>query len=177
MCGIFFYTSSRRLLSDKECDDALSKMRARGPDVQEWDRVGDHVVAHTRLSIVGPAPEIPGRHTRASQAASEHHSPHLAAAGNVSPGRNYAMATADPSFQDFDKFAIRSLVGHASHLTRRQTIRLYNLELFHRMCFEACDDPLGEVLSARGREFCGLTDAEEIHATPWHTVTTAPLPA
>src|SRR3546814_15674747 len=46
--------------------------------------------------------------------------------------RNYAMAAADPAFWSFDNFTVKSIVGIPSDLTRRQIIRLYNLEQIGR---------------------------------------------
>lgn len=70
--------------------------------------------------------------------------------------RNYAMAAADPSFWSFDRFSVRSVIGMPTSLTKRQIIRLYNLELFHRTFFEDCDSPLDELLSPEGKAFCGI---------------------
>ncbi len=71
--------------------------------------------------------------------------------------RNYAMAAADPAFWNFDNFTVKPIVGIPPNPTKRQIIRLYNLELFHRYFFEGCEAPLEEILSAEGRAFCGVS--------------------
>jgi asparagine synthase (glutamine-hydrolysing) len=74
--------------------------------------------------------------------------------------RNFAMAAADPSFWRFDRFQSLPLLGLdradlAGTLDKRQIVRLYNLELFHRQFFgEARDEPWQSLLTPAGLEFC-----------------------
>lgn len=69
--------------------------------------------------------------------------------------RNYAMAAADPAFWSFDDFTIRSAIGLSPPADKRQIIRMYNLEIFHRTFFERCEAPLDRILSPDGKGFCG----------------------
>ncbi|GIK98951.1 MAG: asparagine synthetase B [Alphaproteobacteria bacterium] len=79
--------------------------------------------------------------------------------------RNYAMAAADPAFWSFGEFTIRSVVDVPQATNKRQIIRMYNLEIFHRLFFEGCDAPLERVLSQAGKSFCGKALSPDVPAS------------
>lgn len=71
--------------------------------------------------------------------------------------RNFAMAAADPAFWNLDAFTIPEVLGRRlpQGPSKRALVRLYNLELFHRLCVrrEAADEALARTLTAQGRAF------------------------
>lgn len=59
--------------------------------------------------------------------------------------RNYAMRVADPQRWRLARFAIREFVPIPAQLSRRDMIRLMNLEIFHRSFFLGQEDFLDEI--------------------------------
>jgi len=64
--------------------------------------------------------------------------------------RNFAMTVADPALWRFDRFRVRELLPIPAAMTKRQVVRLYNLELFHRLVVLGEADPLPALLTDRG---------------------------
>ena len=74
--------------------------------------------------------------------------------------RNYAMRAAEPAYWRIDKFQICDLIGKPKgELTKRQIVRLFNLEIFHRLFFgdgQADGAFLAQIMTDEGIAFCGL---------------------
>lgn len=74
--------------------------------------------------------------------------------------RNFAMRAAEPAYWRFDRFQICELIGRPKgELTKRQIVRLFNLEIFHRLFFgggKADGAFLNEIMTETGIDFCGL---------------------
>lgn len=77
--------------------------------------------------------------------------------------RNFAMAAADPQFWHLDRFAIADVIGKAQgKFTKRQIVRLLNLEVFQRLFFAGgtVDGAfLEDLLIDAGKAFYGLNAA------------------
>ena len=77
--------------------------------------------------------------------------------------RNFAMAAADPRFWHLDRFAIADVIGKAKGtFTKRQIVRLINLEVFQRLFFAGgkVDGAFFEdVMTDAGKAFYGLNAA------------------
>ncbi|MCA9472537.1 MAG: asparagine synthase (glutamine-hydrolyzing) [Nitrospirales bacterium] len=74
--------------------------------------------------------------------------------------RNYSMAWAHPSFWNFDHFAIQDVVHIPDELSKRDVIRLMNLEIFHRLFFLHEDNFFPKIMTPNGLSMasCGVSD-------------------
>ncbi len=65
--------------------------------------------------------------------------------------RNYAMAMAEPAFWQLDSFETLKIVGIGTSLSKRQTIRAVNLELFHNAYFAKIHRHLSDLMTEEGQ--------------------------
>lgn len=74
--------------------------------------------------------------------------------------RNFAMASAEPQFWHLDRFAMTDVIGKAvGTFTKRQIVRLINLEVFHRLFFaggKTDGDFFDDLLTDAGKAFFNL---------------------
>jgi asparagine synthase (glutamine-hydrolysing) len=77
--------------------------------------------------------------------------------------RNFAMTSADPDFWHLDRFATTDVIGKAvGKFTKRQIVRLINLEVFHRLFFAGGNSDGGffdSLLTDKGKAFFHLNAA------------------
>jgi asparagine synthase (glutamine-hydrolysing) len=64
--------------------------------------------------------------------------------------RNFAMKVADSRYWRFGNFAIRELMRIPDEMTKREIIRLINLEIFHRQLFLGEEDFFPKIMSPTG---------------------------
>jgi asparagine synthase (glutamine-hydrolysing) len=57
MCGILFYAARREMPARPRLEQALSRMRSRGPDFQDLHLGDGFAIGHARLSIIDLSPE------------------------------------------------------------------------------------------------------------------------
>lgn len=74
--------------------------------------------------------------------------------------RNYAMAMAEPSFWRLDRFEAAGGIAAGSDVSKRQLLRLINLELFHNAFFAANRKPVGALMTEAGRQAFRVEGAE-----------------
>lgn len=74
--------------------------------------------------------------------------------------RNYAMAMAEPGFWRLDAFETAKLGPRVESPSKRQIIRMVNLELFHNAWFAARRRPLAELMTAEGLEVFRATEPD-----------------
>lgn len=73
--------------------------------------------------------------------------------------RNYAMAMAEPQFWHLDRFETAGGTGGGESPSRRQIIRMVNLELFHNAYFATRRRALDELMTPAGLGVFDLPDA------------------
>ena len=66
--------------------------------------------------------------------------------------RNYALAMAEPQFWNLDRFAAPGQAGAWKNPSKRQLVRMINLELFHNAWFAPHRRPLDELMTPAGLE-------------------------
>lgn len=75
--------------------------------------------------------------------------------------RNFAMAAAQQDYWEVDRFSVLEELGPPqTPLTKRQMVRLINLEIFHQLHFMGANIEgafLPSILTAAGREFFAVT--------------------
>lgn len=74
--------------------------------------------------------------------------------------RNYAMAMAEPGYWRLDAFETAKLAPQSSSPTKRQLIRMVNLEFFHNAYFAAERRPIAALMTREGLAVFRAPDAQ-----------------
>lgn len=114
------------------------------------------------LDLVAFAVNLPMRHKAAEDASGQFGKRLLRALATHEVGdfinvrkegtRNYAMAMAEPEFWRLENFESPGATGRVENLSKREIIRLVNLEFFHNAYFAARRRPLRELMTSAGLE-------------------------
>jgi asparagine synthase (glutamine-hydrolysing) len=71
--------------------------------------------------------------------------------------RNYAMAMAEPQFWNLDRFEAPGQAGAWKNPSKRQLVRMINLEMFHNAWFAVRRRPLDELMTPAGLDVFDAT--------------------